>query len=107
MPLDHVFMIVADEARARAQMEADGLRVNYARPHPGQGTANLCACLDDVFLELLWFDGSPMSDATKEIGLADRATGGSRFGIAWRGEPAVETVPYQAPFLPPERSIPV
>ena len=88
-------------------MASDGLRVNYSRSHPGQGTTNVCACLDDVFLELLWFDGTPIADETRRIGLAARAAEGSRFGIAWRGEPAVQTRPYAAPFLAGRRSIPV
>ena len=56
--VDHIFLFVSGEARAREMMEAARLRVNYSRAHPGQGTRNLCACLDDVFLELLWLDGS-------------------------------------------------
>lgn len=51
--LDHLFLLVSDEQTAIAMMEDSGLRVNYRRVHPGQGTSNLCACLDDVFIELL------------------------------------------------------
>ena len=100
-------MVVPNEAAARQRMAADGLRINYARAHPGQGTANVCACLDDVFLELLWFDGSPISDETMRIGLGGRANAGSPFGIAWRGEPTLDVDRYAAPFLDDERTLPV
>ena len=61
--LDHLFLFVSSEATARQMMDDAGLRVNYSLSHPGQGTRNLCACLDDVFLELIWLDGSPISPA--------------------------------------------
>jgi hypothetical protein len=111
--LDHLFLVVADEETAYAMMKQAGLRVNYSRVHPGQGTRNLCACLDDVFLELLWLDGTEVSDATEEITLASRGRGdGSPIGVSWRGSSPFEnrtgdTVPYYAPFLPSGSSIPV
>ncbi len=106
--LDHLFLFVADERTARKMMEEAGLAVNYSRRHPGQGTTNLCACLDDMFLELLWLDGSQMSAESERIGLGRRGRGeGSPIGIAWRGEAAIQTEPYAAPFLPEGVSIPV
>lgn len=108
MELDHIFLFVPDEFTARTMMDAAGLRVNYARQHPGQGTRNLCACLDDVFLELLWLDGTDVSPATERIGLAARGQGeGSPFGISWRGATSLPTKPYAAPFLPEGVLIPV
>ena len=89
-------------------MRDAGLRVNYSRVHPGQGTRNLCACLDDIFLELLWLDGSEISAESNEIGLAARGRGnGAPIGISWRGPTTLETKPYHAPFLPKGMSIPI
>ena len=106
--LDHAFMFVASEVEADQLFARDGLRVNYRRQHPGQGTRNACASLDDVFLELLWLDGTEPSDATGAIGLSARGRGrGSPFGVSWRGETDLPTVPYAAPFLPDGVTIPV
>ena len=94
-------------------MQGAGLKVNYRRIHPGQGTSNLCACLDDVFIELLWLDGSEISDETEAITLSSRARGkGSSIGVSWRGLSPFEnqnggTTPYFAPFLPAGVNIPV
>lgn len=106
--LDHVFLFVKDRPLAEKMMAEAGLRVNYSRAHPGQGTTNVCACLDDMFIELLWLDGSPVSEATAGTGLAERGNGrGLPLGIAWRGECGLPTVPYAAPFLPAGATIPV
>ena len=106
--LDHFFLFVDSRRRAEQMMREAGLVVNYSRSHPGQGTTNLCACLDDVFLELLWLDGSDVSDAGKQITLADRGRGeGSPLGIAWRGKCHLKTISYSAPFLPNGMVIPV
>jgi len=106
--LDHVFLIVQDEATARAMMRAAGLRVNYSRAHPGQGTRNICACLDDMFFELLWADGTDASEETGRIGLTARCGGaGSPIGLSWRGETDLPCDAYAAPFLPEGLSIPV
>ena len=106
--IDHIFILVPDEATAERMLAHDGLRANYRRAHPGQGTRNACACLDDVFLELLWADGSEPSAATEAIGLGPRLRGeGSALGLAWRGDCALPTLPYAAPFLPDGVTIPV
>ena len=111
--LDHLFLFVANRETAQSMMDAAGLRVNYSRVHPGQGTQNLCACLDDVFLELLWLDGSEISPATERITLGLRGRGeGSPIGVSWRGQSCFQhaeegAVPYFAPFLPADVSIPV
>ncbi|WP_170347626.1 VOC family protein [Ruegeria atlantica] len=108
MELDHIFLFVKDEATARDMMEHAGLRVNYSRTHPGQGTRNLCACLDDMYFELLWLDGSPVADASEAIGLGKRGRGdGSPFGLTWRGGADIDCIDYAAPFLPPGITIPV
>lgn len=111
--LDHIFVVVEDESQARSMMDQAGLRVNYSRVHPGQGTRNICACLDDVFIELLWADGSEISPATEQITLAQRFRGrGYPVGISWRGSSPfgssnISTIKYFAPFLPAGVSIPV
>jgi hypothetical protein len=111
--LDHIFVVVQDEPQARSMMDQAGLRVNYSRVHPGQGTRNICACLDDVFIELLWADGSEISQATKQITLSKRFRGdGYPVGVSWRGSSPFDssnssTIPYFAPFLPAGVSIPV
>lgn len=108
MELDHIFLFVEDEAIAREMMRQAGLRVNYSRTHPGQGTRNFCACLDDMYFELLWLDGSPIAGPSEDIGLGARGRGdGSPIGLAWRGEMELECIPYAAPFLPPDMRIPV
>ncbi len=111
--LDHLFLFVSSEATARQMMDDAGLRVNYSRSHPGQGTRNLCACLDDVFLELIWLDGSPISPASEHISLGLRGRGkGSPIGVSWRGASPWDDMkdaiaPYNAPFLPTGVHIPV
>lgn len=106
--LDHIFLFVPDELCAREMMALAGLRVNYARIHQGQGTRNICACLDDIFLELLWLDGSGIAKECDRITLAARGRGkGSPIGISWRGECELDCVEYAAPFLPEGITIPV
>jgi hypothetical protein len=106
--LDHVFLFVSDEAVAHAMMAAANLKVNYARVHKGQGTRNLCACLDDMFLELLWLDGSEVSAESEAITLGARGRGqGSSIGVSWRGACDLDCVNYAAPFLPANVMIPV
>lgn len=106
--VDHIFLFVSGEARAREMMEAARLRVNYSRAHSGQGTRNLCACLDDVFIELLWLDGSEILPESERITLGQRGRGqGSPVGISWRGHSCFDCVQYAAPFLPKNMEIPV
>lgn len=108
MQLDHIFLIVPGLAVAQKLMGDAQLRVNYSRIHRGQGTQNLCACLDDVFLELLWFDGSPIAEEAERVTLGARGRGfGSPVGISWRGPSDLECEPYAAPFLPQGVTIPV
>lgn len=106
--LDHVFLFVGSRAVAEQMMDEAELRVNYSRSHPGQGTTNLCACLDDVFLELLWLDGTAISEESERVTLGERGRGnGMPIGIAWRGNCPLKTDRYMAPFLQHGKSIPV
>ncbi|MEM9107448.1 MAG: VOC family protein, partial [Pseudomonadota bacterium] len=105
--LDHVFLFVESRTVAEKMMDEAGLRANYSRSHPGQGTTNLCACLDDVFLELLWLDGSVMSEESERVSLGKRGRGeGMPVGIAWRGDCPLKTDQYAAPFMPIGKGIP-
>lgn len=118
--LCHVFVFVDDLAGAAAGMAARGLVESYRRAHPGQGTANVCYCFDDAFLELLAVTdpveiGSP---AIAPTGLADRArwrdTGACPIGIAIRpadgsagGPPPFPAWDWRPPYLPEGLAIPV
>ncbi|QFU08655.1 hypothetical protein PARPLA_02662 [Rhodobacteraceae bacterium THAF1] len=95
--LDHAFVIMPTEASARKALTRDGLRASYRRAHPGQGTRNLCACLDDVFLEYLWFDDSEIGVAARRAGLVGRSC---RLGLCWRGAAPTEVFAYQPDYLP-------
>lgn len=106
--LDHIFLLVSGEGEARQMMADAGLRVNYARQHPGQGTSNVCACLDDMFIELLWADGTAISDEGERISLGARFRGnGSPLGVSWRGTPPGGCAAYAPPYLPDGVTIPV
>ena len=108
MDLDHVFLFVPSRACAERRFAAAGLRATFSRVHPGQGTTNLCAFLDDMFIELLWLDGSAPSQATQDLGLIDRARGkGLPLGLAWRGASSTPTFGYAAPYLPAGKTIAV
>lgn len=119
LALDHVFVFVtAEEAgpggAARSALEAIGLVPSYERRHHGQGTANVCWCFDDAYLELL-FVVDPEErdrDAPARNGFARRSTwrdsGASPFGIAVRGGPPPgDTWDYRIAAFPPGLSIPV
>ncbi len=108
MELDHVFLFVPDRASAEQLFATAGLRATFSRVHPGRGTTNLCAFLDDMFIELLWLDGSQPSQATHDLGLIDRARGqGLPLGLAWRGTFSLPTFGYAAPFLPAGKTLSV
>jgi len=113
--LDHVFVFTAPGAPEAAALTAAGLRESFRRAHPGQGTANVCYCFDNAYLELLWADdgAGPAAPAAARTGLGVRAdwrrSGASPFGIAVRGAGPLPfaTWDYAAPFLPDGATIPV
>ena len=115
LELCHVFMFVAPDAPEAEALERLGLRESCRRVHPGQGTANLCYCFDNAFLELLWVTDSAAitSPVVARTGLAERAgwrtSGSNPFGIALRGNAAAPfpTWDYTPPYLPKGMSIPV
>ncbi len=114
MELDHLFLFIPPQGPEPAALDALGLRESYRRSHPGQGTANLCCCFDNAYLELLWLTDAAEARApgVARTGLAERArwreNGACPFGLALRGEalpfPAWD---YRPAYLPEDLSIPV
>ena len=108
LELDHLFLFAPNADAAADMLAAAGLRPNFTRVHPGQGTTNICAYFDNAFLEILWLDGTVMSAPSRDLGLYARGMGrGSPLGISWRGEASFDQVPYHAPYLPAGVSIPI
>ncbi len=116
--IDHAFVFVAPGAPEASALESLGLRESFRRHHPGQGTANLCFCFDNAYLELLWLEDAAEADscALNRSAWAARAAwrdgGASPFGLALRSDDpeAILPVPawnYAAPFLPAGQVIPV
>jgi hypothetical protein len=114
MELDHLFLFVSPEGPEAEALIALGLRESFRRAHPGQGTANLCYCFDNAYLELLWLsdEAAARSPGVARTGLAERSgwreNGANPFGLALRGEalpfPAWD---YRPAYFPEGLSIPV
>lgn len=108
LEIDHVFVFVGPEGTEAESLGRAGLRRNYGRAHPGQGTANACYCFENAYLELLWVvsEEELKSPALAGTGLAERSgwreNGACPFGIALRGAGPLPfgTWDYAAPFLP-------
>ena len=111
LDIDHLFVFVAPGAPDARRLDKAGLRPSYRRRHTGQGTANICYCFDNAYLELLWVADeveirSPNIARTRLAERADwRRSGASPFGIAVRTASVeiplpFETWDYDAPFLP-------
>lgn len=111
--LCHLIVFVADRAAAEQAFAACGLVPSFTRGHPGQGTANLCACFDNAYLELLWCEDESelISSPVVRTRLAERArwreTGASPFGIGLRGKLPFPSWEYRPPYLPEGMTIPV
>lgn len=116
--IDHVLVFVAPDAPEVARLTSLGLAEDFRRAHPGQGTANVCFCFDNAYLELLWLT-APAEAASCTLARsallarADwRRSGASPFGIALRSEDPDASLPfaswdYAAPFLPAGMTIAV
>ena len=114
--IDHVFVFPRDPAALQRRLDMEGLVPSFRRDHPGQGTANVCYCFENTYLELL-----RVEDATAErhphvarTALIRRGSGDASvcpIGIAWRNEADgtmdVDTWHYEPPFLPAGASIAV
>ncbi len=115
LELCHLFLFVAPQAPEAQVLNDLGLKESYRRAHPGQGTANICYCFDNAFLELLWVTDRAeiTSSGIQRSGLAERAdwrsNGANPFGIAVRSSnpPPFQTWPYKPPYVPEGHSIPV
>lgn len=111
--LCHVFVFVEDRAAALSALSACGLVENFRRNHPGQGTANVAACFDNAYLELLWPEDAAelVSTAVARTRLSERSrwreNGACPFGIGLRGRLPFPFWDYRPPFLPEGLSIPV
>lgn len=105
LDLCHVFTFVDDAHAAEAALSRLGLVESFRRRHPGQGTANLCACFDNAYLELLWPEDEAELGTVQIVRtrLAERArwrdTGACPFGIALRGRMPVPFWEYRPPYL--------
>ncbi|WP_207459151.1 VOC family protein [Azospirillum sp. SYSU D00513] len=115
LELCHIFLFVEPGAPEAARLREAGLVESFRRAHPGQGTANLCYCFDNAYLELLWLESAEeaKSPAIARTGLAERAgwraNGASPFGIALRaaGPLPFVTWDFTPSYLPPGMAIPV
>lgn len=116
MEIDHLFLFVPSNGPEISRLAQSGFVETYRRVHPGQGTANVCYCFDNLYLELLWVDDP---DAVRSAPIARtrlferslwRDNGACPFGIAWRGGDPVFGEPtwsFRPPYLPAGDSIPV
>lgn len=114
--IDHIFVFPSDLERLQHRLEGAGLESSFEREHPGQGTANVCYCFDNLYLELLWVSDAAarLNPHVARTALIERGTGAMSacpVGIAWRDGPGrpldLETWEYAAPFLPAGSSIAV
>lgn len=116
MELDHLFMFVRSDGPEIELLAQTGFVETYRRVHPGQGTANVCYCFDNLYLELLWVQdldevrSAPIGRTKLYERSRWRDDGTCPFGIAWRGDdpPFIEpTWPFRPPYLPTGVSIAV
>ncbi|MBC7906955.1 MAG: VOC family protein [Rhodospirillaceae bacterium] len=111
--LCHVFVFVEDRAAALAALDSCGLTESFRRAHPGQGTANIAACFDNAYLEVLWPEDPAelVSTPVARTRLSERSrwreTGACPFGIGLRGRLPFPCWDYRPPFLPDGMSMSV
>ncbi len=107
MELDHLVVFTTADAPEVASLEALGLTPTYRRTHAGQGTANVCFCFENAYLEVLWVtnEAETRSAPVARLQLAARAqwrtAATNPFGIAWRPTTGMEEVPPVWPCTPP------
>ncbi|MEQ5872088.1 VOC family protein [Sagittula sp. NFXS13] len=114
--IDHIFIFPRNLGELQRRLQNAGLEPSFQREHPGQGTANVCYCFDNLYLELLWVTDAAarLNPQVARTALIERGTGTTSacpVGIAWRDGPGrpleLETWNYTAPFLPAGFSIAV
>jgi hypothetical protein len=105
--LDHLFIVTTPDAPEIGCLEAVGLVPTYRRTHAGQGTANVCYCFENAFLEVLWItsEADACSPSVARMQLSHRAQWRTSkvnpFGIAWRGVSAGKNAPPTWACTPP------
>jgi hypothetical protein len=112
--LDHVYLLVAENAPETTVLQAAGLRP-YARDarHDGQGMASRSLLFKNMYIELLWVrDAQEMIQHAEQTGLdlleAEqqwRETGATPFGVAFHYTNNTSTLPvsvnrYETPWMP-------
>ncbi len=117
MELDHLVLFTTADAPEVARLEALDLTPTYCRTHVGQGTANVCFCFENAYLEILWVtnEAETRSAPVARLQLAARAqwrtAATNPFGIAWRpttgGEQGPTAWPCTPPYLPAGAAIAV
>ena len=112
MELDHIFFFADPKTDWKRFFSDLGLVPTYGRQHPGQGTANLCYCFENAFLEILWVEKieDTRTDSIKRCRFDERSDWPSTkdinpFGIAWRGHVDLEVWAFKPPYLQVDRSI--
>lgn len=110
MELDHIFVFLQPDSAVIRQLTAAGLVETYRRAHSGQGTANLCYCFDNLYLECIHLTNAheATSPAIRRAGLYERSAwrtqGHCPFGLAWRGaspeDAGIECWDFSPPYLP-------
>ena len=114
MEIDHIFCFVDSKDAAEEAVRTMGLEERYRRRRLGEGTANICCCFDNAYLEFLYLtdEDEARSEPTGRLGLFERArwrsTESCPFGIAWRGEAVGASPPwwfYRPPYLSADLAI--
>ena len=116
--LDHVFFATEDAEGAIRSLRASGLEFDRNGRHPGQGTANSCAILENGFVEVLRAANQEelTSEVVRPLGLDERIrwkeTGACPFGLCFRVRGDWATLPfstweYAAKYLPAGKTIPI
>lgn len=116
--LDHVFFATEAIEDAVGFLQDSGLVFDRSGNHPGQGTANSCAILENGFVEILVPTSRDelTSEVVRPLGLDERIrwkeTGACPFGFCLRAREDAAPLPfptwgYAARYLPAGKTIPI
>jgi len=110
LELDHLLVFVDANPPQIGEPNSAGLRETFRRRHLGQGTANVCYCFDNAYLELIWETDRAETSAAPAVRLrlAERAawprTDACPFGIAVRKHGTESQLPFDIwEYVPPYR----
>lgn len=104
--LCHVFVFADHRAAAVEALASCGLSRSFERSHPGQGTANVAACFDNAYLEVIWPEDPAelVSVPVARTRLSERSrwreTRACPFGIGLRSALPFPSWEYRPPYLP-------